>query len=120
MTSYKSIFAMIKLVNTTGRNLFLSKELVIHNFPMFKENMVEVNTTNIKDVFKSIDATVILVKDHMVAAKAHVDNKSADIYVLEKDKFCVTLAFKGTNGIQEEVMEVEAFNMCPSEMIDFK
>ena len=120
MTSYKGMFNMITLTNATGRSLFMSKELVIHNFPMFKENMVEVTLATMKDAFKSMNATVILVKDYMVAAKAHIDNPAADIYVLEKNKFCVTCAFKGTNGIKEDNLETEVFLLCPSEMITWK
>lgn len=111
---------MIKLINTTGRNLFMSETLIIHTFPIFKEEMVEVNLSNIKDVFKNMDATVILVKDKVIAVKAHVDNPRADIYILGNNKHCVSLAFKGTNGIVEDSIKVEPYIACVTETIDFK
>lgn len=110
---------MITIVNTTERPLLDMSTLIIHNFPFFKEVMVEVKPTMIKDVFKEMNATVIVVKDKVVAAKAHIDNPSADIYILAKGTYCVTLAFKGTNGIKEEVEQVQTYSVCPSEMINF-
>lgn len=111
---------MITIVNTTGRPLLDMSTLIIHNFPFFKEVMVEVKPADIKDAFKEMSASVILVKDKVIAAKAHVDNPSADIYILAKGTYCVTLAFKGLDGIKEEVEQVSAYSLCPSEMINFK
>lgn len=110
---------MITIVNTTERPLLGTSNLIIHNFPFFKENMMVVTPAMVKDVFKDMSATVIVVKDRMVATKAHMDNPAADIYILAKGTHCVTLAFKGTNGIKEEVGKVETYTMCPSEMINF-
>lgn len=111
---------MITVINTTDRPLLDNSSLIIHNFPFFKETMMVVTPTMVKDVFKGMNATVIVVKDHMVAAKAHMDNKAADIYVLAKNTHCVTLVHKGTNGIETSVEKVEEYVMCPSEMINFK
>lgn len=120
MTSFKSIFNMITIVNTTNRPLMDDKELIIHNFPFFKEVMIDINPISIRTTFKEFTVAVIIVKDNMIAAKARVDNPAADIYVLAKNTQCVTLVFKGTNGIQQEVESVEAYSVCPSEMINFK
>lgn len=81
---------------------------------------MDINPTSIRTAFKELTVAVIIVKDNMIAAKAHVDNPAADIYVLAKDTQYVTLAFKGTIGIVKEVEKVGEYVMCPSEMINFK
>lgn len=111
---------MITIVNTTNRPLMDNKELIIHNFPFFKEVALDITPITIRTAFKELKVAVIIVKDNMVATKAHVDNPAADIYVLAKNTQCVTLVFKGTNGIQQEVESVEVYSICPSEMINFK
>lgn len=111
---------MITLINTTGRSLQDTTSLIVNSFPFFKEVMVEVTPAMVKDAFKGMSASVIVVKDRALAIKAHVDNPDADIYVLAKNSYCVTLAFKGLNGIKEEVEQVSAYSLCPSEMINFK
>ena len=119
MTTYQgNIFNMITVYNTTDRSLLDLHKLIVHNIPFFKEVMLTVTSLMVKDIFKTLDkADVIIVKDAMIAAKAHVDNPSATIYILAKNTHCVTLAFKGN---KEEVKVVkEGYYLCPSEMIDF-
>lgn len=111
---------MITIVNTTGRTLQDHNNLIVNSFPFFKEVMVTITPEQVKDAFKEITVSVIIVKDRALAIKAHVDNPDADIYVLAKNSYCVTLAFKGLNGIKEEVEQVSAYSLCPSEMINFK
>lgn len=112
---------MITIINTTNRSVMNTQtsSLVIHNFPFFKETLMDVTPSMVKEVFKGMKATVIIVKDNIVATRAHTDNPDADIYVLAKGTHCVTLAFKGTNGIVQQVEETTVYNMCPSEMINF-
>ena len=110
---------MITIFNTTGRSLLSHTNLVIHNFPFFKEELTTISNDQVKDAFKETTATVIVVKDVVVGARA--DNPNADIYVLTKDTHCVTLLVKGVNGIKETTtVTTEDYVMCSSEMITWK
>ncbi len=112
---------MITIFNTTGRSLLSHTNLVIHNFPFFKEELITLSNDQVKHVFKETTATVIVVKDVVVGARAHADNPNADIYVLTKDTHCVTLLVKGVNGIKETTtVTTEDYVMCSSEMITWK
>ena len=109
---------MITIFNTTGRSLLSHTNLVIHNFPFFKEELITLSNDQVKHVFKETTATVIVVKDVVVGARAHADNPNADIYVLTKDTHCVTLL---VNGIKETTtVTTEDYVMCSSEMITWK
>ena len=115
---------MITILNTTGRSLLSHTNLVIHNFPFFKEELTTISNDQVKHMFKETTATVIVVKDVVVGARAHADNPNADVYVLTKDTHCVTLLVKGLNGIKETTTATTAttedYVMCSSEMINWK
>lgn len=116
------IFSMITVFNTTGRPLHSYKsDMIVHNLPFFKEELRTITKDDVKDVFKGTTATVIVVNSKAIAVRAHVDNPNADIYLLVPTKHCLTLEFKGTNGIKETTTEViEDHVMCSSEMINWK
>lgn len=119
MSIYKA-FNMNTVINTTNRSLNDNKELIVHNFGFFKEVMISLTNTQVSSAFKGMNATVIVVKDKAIAVRAHMDNPKADIYVLSRNTQCVTLAFKGTEGISTITETTEEYVLCSSEMINWK